>query len=52
MVMQHHEPECRAEKLVCCLQWQGHSEGLYSQDMTVSTMSSELLVGVQPDLVL
>ena len=32
--MQHHKPECRAEKLVHCVQYQGHSEGLYNQNMT------------------
>ena len=35
MVMQHHKPECRAEKLVLCVQCQGHSEGLYNQNMTI-----------------
>ena len=29
MVMQHYKPECHAEKLVHCVQCQGHSEGLY-----------------------
>ena len=42
--MQHHESECLAEKLVHCLQCQGHSEGLYKQNMTISTLSSKLLV--------
>ena len=51
MVMQHHEPECPAEKLVICLQCQGHSEGLYNQNMTVSTISSKLLVRLQPNFV-
>ena len=31
MVMQHHEPECHGEKIVCYLQGQGHSEGSYDQ---------------------
>ena len=48
MVMQ---PECHAEKLVHCLQCQGHSKGLYNQNMTISAISSELLVGLQPNLV-
>ena len=30
MVIQHHDPECLAEKLVCCLQCQGHIEGLHN----------------------
>ena len=33
--MQHHEPECHAEKVVCYLQGQGHSEGSYNQNMTL-----------------
>ena len=44
MDMQHHEPECHAEKLAGCLQCQGHSKGLYNQIMTISTLSSKLLV--------
>ena len=51
MVMQHYEPECHAEKLVCCLQCQGHSKGLHSQNMTISILSSKLLVLLQPNLV-
>ena len=41
MVMQHHEPECRAENLCCCccyLQGQSHSEGSYDQNITLSTL--------------
>ena len=34
MPMQHHKPECHAEKLVHCVQFQGHSKGLYNQNMT------------------
>ena len=51
MVMQHHKPECRAEKLVLCVQCQGHSEGLYNQNMTISVVSSKMLVSLQPNLV-
>ena len=43
MVMQHHEPECHAEKKkekkgLCFgyLRGQGHSEGSYDQNMTLS----------------
>ena len=78
-VMQHHKPECHAEKLVpcvqcqghsdgdaaswarvlcgilfvcCCyLQGQGHSKGLYDQNMTLSIIFSELLIPWQPNLV-
>ena len=51
MVMQHHKPECHAEKLDHYVQCQGHSEGLYYQNMTISVVSSKLLVGLQPNLV-
>ena len=51
MVMQHHKPKCHAEKLVHCVQCQGDSEGLYNQSMTISVVSSELLVALQPNLV-
>ena len=44
MDMQHHEPECHAEKLAGCLQCQGHSKGLYNQTRTISTISSKALV--------
>ena len=37
VVMQHHEPEYCADKLVSCLQCQGRSKGLYDQNMTTST---------------
>ena len=47
MFMQHHEPECHAEKLV---QWPGHTEGLCNQNMTVFTISSKLLVHLQINL--
>ena len=51
MVVQHHKPKCHAEKLVHCFQCQGHSEGLCYQNMTISVVSSEMLVGLQPNLV-
>ena len=51
IVMQSHEPECHAEKLVRCLQCQGHSEGLYNQNITISTISSKLLVRLQSNLI-
>ena len=46
MVVQHHKPECHAGKLGHCVQCQGHSEGLYNQNMTISVVSSKLLVGL------
>ena len=33
------------------LKYQGHSEGLYNQNMTIFTISSKLLVSLQPNLV-
>ena len=52
MVMYYHEAMCLAEKLVHYLQCQGHSEGLYNQNTTISTISSKLLVRLQPNLTL
>ena len=49
--MQHHKTDCHAEELVHCVQCQGHSEGLYNQIMTISVLSSELLVSLQPNSV-
>ena len=51
MIMQQHEPDCNAEKLVHSVQCQGHSMGVYNQNMTNSVVSSKLLVGLQPNLV-
>ena len=51
MIMQQHEPDCNAEKLVHCVHCQGDSKGLCNQNMTVSVVSSELLVGLQSNLV-
>ena len=44
MVMQHHEPECLVKKIVCCLQGEGDSKGSFDQNMTLSTISYELLI--------
>ena len=38
-------------KISSYLQCQGHSGGLYNQNMTVFTISSKLLVHLQPSLV-
>ena len=52
MVVYHFEANCQAEKkMVHYRQCQGHSEGLYNQNMTISTISSKLLVRLQSDLV-
>ena len=34
MVVSYHEAVCCAEKLVHCLQCQGHCEGFHNQNMT------------------
>ena len=39
------------KKLVHYLQGQGHSKGLYDQNMTIFTVSSKLVVSLQPNLV-
>ena len=53
VVMQHHAPECHAEKkIVRYFQGGGHSEGSYDQNMTLSTLSSELLIPWQPNFFL
>ena len=51
MVVYYHEVKCYAEKLVLYLQCQGHSEGLYKQNMTIFLISSKLLVRLQPNFV-
>ena len=51
MVVYYREVMCHAEKLVHYLQCQGHSEGLHNQNMTIFTISSKLLVHLQPNLV-
>ena len=49
-MMYYHEANYEAEKkLVPYRQCQGHNEGLYNQNMTISTMSSKLLVRLQPN---
>ena len=50
IVVYYHSAMCHAEKLVHCLQCQGHSEGLCNQNMTISLVSSKLLVDLQPNL--
>ena len=49
--MQHHKPECHAEKLIHSIQCQGYSEGLYKHNMIISAVFCKLLVILQPDLV-
>ena len=45
IVVYYHSAMCHAEKLVhYFLQCQGHSEGLYNQNLTIFTILSKLLV--------
>ena len=46
----YHEAECQAEQLVHYLQCQGHSKGLYNNNMTIFTIFFKLLVRLQPKL--
>ena len=39
IVVHDHKPECHAKKMGFYLQGQGHSVGLYNQNMTVSITS-------------
>ena len=41
----------RRTKIVCCLQGQGHSAGSYYQNMTLTSISSELLILLRPGLI-
>ena len=51
MVMQQRELECRAKRLVCNFQGQGHSNGLCDENITsfFFTISSEVLIPLQPN---
>ena len=51
MVVNYYEAVCPAQKLVHYLQCQGHNEGFYYENMTISTISSKLLVGLQLNLI-
>ena len=51
MVVYYHEAMCHAEKMVHYFQCQGHSKGLYNQNLTIFTISSKLLIHLQPNLV-
>jgi len=51
MVMHHHELEFNTKQFLCYVQGQGHSEGLYDPNVPISTISSELVVLLQPNVV-
>ena len=51
MVMHHYQPQCHLKRLVCYLQGQGHTDGSYDQNVTISIIpTTELQVLLQPDL--
>ena len=43
IVIHHYESECHAKRLICYFQGQGHGMSSYDQNMTIPTMSFELL---------
>ena len=51
IVMHHHELGCQAKRLVSYLQDQSYSEGSSDENMTVSTIFSELLTPLLPNFV-
>ena len=51
IVIHHYESECHAKRFICYFQGQGHSKSSYDQNMTISTVSSELLIILLPNLV-
>ena len=42
--MHHYELQCHAKRLICYFQGQGHFKSSYDQNMTISTVSFELLI--------
>ena len=44
VVLRHRQVECHVKRLGCCLQGQGHSEGSYNQNVTVSIVSFGLIL--------
>ena len=51
MVVYYHKAMCHEQKLVHYLQRQGHSKGLYNQNITLSTLSSKFQVRLKLNLV-
>ena len=47
----HYEPECHVKRLICYFQGQGHCMRSFDQNMTISTVSFELLILLLPNLV-
>ena len=43
-VVHDHKLDCHVKTLGCCLEGQGHSEGLYNQNMTVSTVQYKIIL--------
>ena len=51
MVVYYNEAMCHAEKFIHHLQCQAYREGLYNPNMLILSISSKLLVRLQPNLV-
>ena len=51
VVVYFHKVTCLVEKLVHYFLCRGHSKGLYNQNITIFTMSSEVLVHLLRNLV-
>ena len=51
ILVYYYEAVYPVEKSVQYLQCQGHSKGLYNQNMIISVVSSKLLVSLQQNLV-
>ena len=52
IVMHHYESKCHAKRLNCYFESQGHCKSSYDQNMTISTVSFELLILMFPNWVL
>ena len=51
IVMHHYQLECHAKRLICYFQGLGLCMSSYDQNMTISTVSFELLILLLPNLV-
>ena len=52
LIIKHGQDHSEGLLLFCYHEGQGHSEGLYNQNMILSAISSELLIHLQPNLVM
>ena len=51
IVMHRYESECHAKRLICYFQGQGHCKSSSDQNMTIFTVSFEVLILLLPNLV-